>query len=147
MDEAFEVLTLLHTGKTSPAPVVLIDTPNGTFWTQWLYFVEHAIIAGNYIDANDMCLVRICSSVEDAVGEIEHFFLNYESFEVRGGRAFVKVKRAPSPAQLADLAAAVPRFAEGTGYELEDEQTISFGFDGRNYVNLRLVINQINDWT
>jgi len=30
---------------------------------------------------------------------------------------------------------------------LEDDTTISFAFDGRNYVNLRLLINQINDWT
>jgi len=30
---------------------------------------------------------------------------------------------------------------------LEDEHTISFGFDGRNYVNLRLVIDQLNGWT
>ena len=147
MDEAFEVLTLLHTGKTSPAPVVLVDSPNGTFWTKWHSFVDDAIIAGNYIDVNDMCLVRICSSVDAAVEEIEHFFSNYESFEVRGERAYIKVKRAPSPAQLAELTAAVPRFALGTGYVLEDEHTISFGFDGRNYVNLRLVIDQLNGWT
>jgi len=44
--------------------------------------VDDAIIAGNYIDVNDMCLVRICSSVDAAVEEIEHFFSNYESFEV-----------------------------------------------------------------
>jgi uncharacterized protein (TIGR00730 family) len=147
MDEAFEVLTLLHTGKTSPAPVVLIDTPNGTFWAKWLSFVEEAIIAGNYIDVNDMCLVHICSTVEDAVTEIEHFFSNYESFEVRGERAYIKVERAPSPDQLAALAVTVPRFAGGAGYVLEDEKTISFSFDGRNYVNLRLVIDQINSWT
>lgn len=146
MDEAFEVLTLLHTGKTSPAPVVLVDTPDGTFWTRWLSFVQDEIMAGNYIDVNDMCLVRICSSVEDAVEEIEHFFSNYKSFEVRGDRAIVKVKRAPSPEQLAELAVAVPRFSAGAGYRIEDERTISFSFDGRNYVNLRLVIDEVNDW-
>jgi hypothetical protein len=124
-----------------------VDAPEGTFWTQWLSFVEHAIVAGNYIDVNDMCLVRICSSVEEAVHEIEHFFSNYERFEVRDDRAYVKVKRAPSPEQLAELATAVPRFAEGAGYVLEDERTISFGFDGRNYVNLRLVIDRLNSWT
>jgi uncharacterized protein (TIGR00730 family) len=146
MDEAFEVLTLLHTGKTSPAPVVLVDTPDGTFWSQWRSFVEGAIVAGNYINEPDLCLVRICSSVEDAVAEIEHFFSNYVRFEVRGDRAFVTVKRAPTPDQLAELATAVPRFAAGAGYVLEDEQTISFSFDGRNYVNLRLVIDELNAW-
>jgi hypothetical protein len=29
---------------------------------------------------------------------------------------------------------------------MEDDVTISFAFDGRNYVNLRLLINAINDW-
>jgi uncharacterized protein (TIGR00730 family) len=146
MDEAFEVLTLLHTGKTSPAPVVLVDTPTGTFWSQWMSFIEHAIIADHYIDANDLCLVRVCSSVDEAVAEFEHFFSNYQSFEVRADRAYVRVRRAPTSEQLAALAHEVPRFAQGTGYLLDDEHTISFNFDGRNYVNLRLLINQINEW-
>jgi hypothetical protein len=146
MDETFEVLTLLHTGKTSPAPVVLLDTPDGTFWNEWMGFVEHAIIADHYIDEHDMCLVRICTSIEEAVEEIDHFFSNYVRFEVRGERGYIKVRRRPSDSQLAALTNAVPRFAQGLGYALEDDATISFAFDGRNYVNLRLLINQINDW-
>jgi len=146
MDEAFEVLTLLHTGKTSPAPVVLVDTPDGTFWRQWLDFVEGAIIADSYIDPNDMCLVKLCSSVEDAVGEIEHFFSNFETFTVRGDRAALTLQRAPSDVQLAALATSVPRFAGGTGYQMSDEHTLTFGFDGRNFVNLRLLINEVNGW-
>jgi hypothetical protein len=146
MDETFEVLTLLHTGKTSPAPVVLLDTPEGTFWTQWMSFVDNAIIADHYIDPNDMCLVRICTSIEEAVEEFDHFFSNYVRFEVRGERGYIKIRRRPSETQLAALANAVPRFAQGLGYVLEDDTTVSFAFDGRNYVNLRLLINQINDW-
>lgn len=146
MDEAFEVLTLLHTGKTSPAPVVLLDTPEGTFWTRWMDFVEHAIIAGHYIDDRDMCLVRVCATVVEAVAEIEHFFSNFQSVDVRGDRATLKVRRTPTEAQLGELAQVVPRFAHGTGYALDDEHTISFNFDGRNYVNLRLLIDHINEW-
>jgi hypothetical protein len=146
MDETFEVLTLLHTGKTSPAPVVLVDTPEGTFWDQWMHFVDHAVIADHYIDENDMCLVRICTSVEAAAVEIDHFFSNYVRFDVRGERGFIRVRRRPSDAQLSELAAVVPRFSHGLGYVLEDDTTISFAFDGRNYVNLRLLINEINEW-
>jgi hypothetical protein len=146
MDETFEVLTLLHTGKTSPAPVVLLDTPNGTFWNQWMSFVDKAIIAEHYIDEHDMCLVRICTSIEEAVEEFDHFFSNYVRFDVRGERGHIKIRRRPSESQLAALAKAVPRFAQGLGYALEDDMTISFAFDGRNYVNLRLLINEINDW-
>ena len=147
MDETFEVLTLLHTGKTTPAPVVLVDTPDGTFWKQWLSFVEGAIIADDYIGAEDTCLVAICESVDEAVEEIVHFYSNFRSFEVRDERARLKVHRAPTGEQLRALADVVPRFALGVGYILEDAETISFNFDGRNYVNLRLVINEINSWT
>jgi uncharacterized protein (TIGR00730 family) len=146
MDETFEVLTLLHTGKTSPAPVVLVDTPDGDFWRRWMHFVDNAVIAGDYIDENDMCLVRICTSVEEAATEIDHFFSNYMRFDVRGDRGVITVRRGPSDQQLAALANAVPRFSSGLGYVRDDDTTISFAFDGRNYVNLRLLINEINEW-
>ena len=146
MDEAFEVLTLLHTGKTTPAPVVLVDTPNGSFWRQWLQFIEGALIADDYIGAADMCLVTLCATVNEAVEAIEHFYSNFRSFEVRKGQATLKVHRAPNAQQLRALADVVPQFARGRGYVLEDNATISFGFDGRNYVNLRLLINEVNSW-
>jgi uncharacterized protein (TIGR00730 family) len=146
MDETFEVLTLLHTGKTSPAPVVLVDTTDGNYWRQWMTFVEGAIIADHYIDERDMCLVRICTSVEEAVNEIDHFFSNYVRFDVRGDRGFITVRRRPSDDQIAELGDVVPHFARGMGFVRDDDLTISFAFDGRNYVNLRLLINRINEW-
>ena len=44
-DESFELLTLLQTGKAEPAPVVMIETPGGTYWHAWLRFVEEEAIA------------------------------------------------------------------------------------------------------
>ncbi len=40
MDEAFELLTLIQTGKSTPAPIVLLDPPGGTYWSFWKEFVE-----------------------------------------------------------------------------------------------------------
>jgi predicted Rossmann-fold nucleotide-binding protein len=40
MDEAMETLTLLQTGKLSPLPLVLIDEPEGIYWSKWLRFLE-----------------------------------------------------------------------------------------------------------
>ncbi|HUR53123.1 MAG TPA: LOG family protein, partial [Gemmataceae bacterium] len=34
-DEAFEALTLVQTGKSHIFPVVMVDQPGGTYWTQW----------------------------------------------------------------------------------------------------------------
>ena len=36
LDECFELLTLLQTGKSLPAPVVLLDEPGGTYWSRWV---------------------------------------------------------------------------------------------------------------
>jgi hypothetical protein len=37
-------------------------------------------------------------------------------------------------------------FAGAPGYRIENPTTISFNFDGRSYVNLRLVIDEVNSW-
>ena len=42
LDEAFELLTLLQTGKAQPAPVVMLDVPGGTYWQHWGEFVKRA---------------------------------------------------------------------------------------------------------
>jgi len=147
MDEAFEVLTLLHTGKTTPAPVVLMDTPDGTFWAQWMDFVRHAIIADDYIGEHDMCLVRLCTSIDEAVDEIERFYSNFVEFEVHSGRGRIIIKQAPTNEQLAQLTHTMPQFNTGAGYALDDPTSLSFDFEGRNFVSLRMLIDQINAWT
>jgi len=74
---------------------VLLDTPDGTFWRHWMDFVDNAVIADHYIDENDMCLVRLCTSTRGR-GEIDHFFSNYVSFDVRGDRGYIKIPDVPT---------------------------------------------------
>lgn len=146
MDELFEVLTLLDTGKTNPAPVVLLDTPDGLFWNQWTTFVEEGIVANDYVGGENMCLVRTATSVAGTVAEIERFYSNYVGFAIDGSRGLITLRDTPTPQQLDRLRAAVPAFDEGSGYRIEPEMIISFDFDGRNYLNLRLVIDEVNSW-
>jgi hypothetical protein len=58
----------------------------------------------------------------------------------------MSLHHAPTPEQLNDLRAKVPMFDEGDGYRVENDQILSFAFDGRNYSNLRQVIDVANDW-
>jgi hypothetical protein len=58
----------------------------------------------------------------------------------------MSLHHAPTPEQLEELRAKVPMFNEGDGYHVENEHTLSFDFDGRNYSNLRQVIDVVNDW-
>ena len=147
MDELFEILTLLDTGKTTPAPVVLLDTPEGTFWDQWLTFIDQAVVANGYLSARELNLVRRATSIEETIDEIERFYSNYREFAIDGDRATISLRRAPTTEQLDRLRAAVPRFDEGRGFEVVGEGAMTFSFDGRNYVALRTVIDHVNSWT
>ncbi|NNK91508.1 MAG: LOG family protein, partial [Acidimicrobiia bacterium] len=39
-DEAFELLTLIQTGKSDLHPIVLLDAPGTGYWERWLDFVS-----------------------------------------------------------------------------------------------------------
>jgi hypothetical protein len=103
-------------------------------------------VKNHYVATDDMFIVRLATSIDDAVDEIEHFYSNYRGFEIVGERGLISLNRHPTPEQLGALARAVPMFADGPGYQLEGDKVISFNFDGRNYVNLRLVIDEVNRW-
>src|SRR5213082_3605473 len=44
LDEAFELLTLLQTGKAEPAPLVLLEVPGGTYWRAFESFLMEEVI-------------------------------------------------------------------------------------------------------
>ncbi len=57
-DEAFELLTLLQTGKAEPAPVVMVETPGGTYWHAWLRFLEEEAIGAGWVSPDDSCALQ-----------------------------------------------------------------------------------------
>ena len=146
MDEIFEVLTLLHTGKSQPAPVLLIDTPDGTFWESWLHFVDEAIVARHYLDAATTRMFEICHSLEAATEAIECFYRNYVSFTAHANRGRIVVRAALEHGRVAELGGRLAQFNGEGGYRVEDPRTLSFDFDGRDYVSLRELIDELNSW-
>jgi hypothetical protein len=84
-DEAFEALTLVQTGKSHIFPVVCIDQPGGTYWTQWRTFIEEGLLANGYISPADRSLYFVTDSVDAAVREVTNFYRVYHSMRyVRG---------------------------------------------------------------
>src|SRR3989338_11025864 len=79
LDEALEVLTLIQTGKSPLVPVVLLDQPDGSFWSSALTFLQEQLQNNGYILASDMRLVRLVHSAEEAAQEIAQFYSNYHS--------------------------------------------------------------------
>ena len=95
-DEAFELLTLLQTGKAEPAPVVMMETPGGTYWQGWLRFLEEEAIASGWVSPEDTALFKVATTVEEATEEILGFYRNYHSCRWVGDLLVLRVQTAPS---------------------------------------------------
>src|SRR5436853_2286102 len=59
MDEGFEILTLMQTGKARIFPVVLVDKPGGTYWKTWMRFLQDHLLRLHLISADDFHLFRV----------------------------------------------------------------------------------------
>jgi uncharacterized protein (TIGR00730 family) len=102
-DETFELLTLLQTGKATPAPVVLLDVPGGTYWTRWVEYVDHELAGKGLVSPEDHGLYLATDDVDEAVAEIQRFWHSYHSIRWVGDRLVVRVRYAPTPAEVEEL--------------------------------------------
>lgn len=159
MDEAFELLTLLQTGKTYPAPVVLLDSPGNDYWPSWLVFIREQLLGDGMISEADLGLISITDSVEKAVEEVTHFYRRYHSMRFVGDRLVIRLSSALSPDQIATLANDFADIIvegsieaiEATPAEVEDHDAIdhfrlAFHFDRHGYARLRAMVGAINDF-
>jgi uncharacterized protein (TIGR00730 family) len=103
LDEAFELLTLMQTGKTAIRPVVLLDPPDGAYWRMWTDFVRENLVGRGLAAPEDMSLFEAANGIDAAVTIIERFYSNYDSARYVGERLVLRLKRAPTEAQLRRL--------------------------------------------
>lgn len=103
LDETFELLTLLQTGKSDPHPVVLLEAEGISFWDEWLEFVRKSVADQAFIYPSDLSLFRVAHTPEEAADEIEHFYHNYHSARFIGNCLVLRLHRAPDVAMLERL--------------------------------------------
>jgi uncharacterized protein (TIGR00730 family) len=103
MDETFEVLTLMQTGKGRIIPMVLLDTPDGSYWETWMKFVRDDMFNLGYLSREDFSLFKLCHSVSEAVNEIVQFYKNYHSVRWVGHELVLRICRRLSDKAMADL--------------------------------------------
>jgi uncharacterized protein (TIGR00730 family) len=157
MDEAFELFTLLQTGKAQPAPVVLLDVPGGTFWASWHDFVERELVTASYVSSEDPCLFCITDSVDVAVDEVLGFYVNYHSLRFVDGELVLRMHRAPDADEIDRLAhdfrdiivRGELRTIPPTPAEVDDDDHVeldrlSFRFNRRSWSRLRQLIDRLN---
>ena len=157
-DEAFELLTLQQTGKAEPAPVVMIETPGGTYWHAWLRFIQDEAIGAGWVSPEDRSLFKVTNTMEEASEEILGFYRNYHSCRWVGDLLVLRVQVQPSKAELADLN---KRFGDivlrgsirPTGPfppERDDHPELprlALRFDRWHYARLRMLIDAVNQCT
>jgi hypothetical protein len=103
LDEAFEVLTLLQTGKRELLPLVFLDAPGGRFWHDWLTYIRANLLDGGLISPEDLSLFRVTDSVDETVAEILGFYRVFHSMEYRHHRLILRLQRPISNSQVHDL--------------------------------------------
>jgi uncharacterized protein (TIGR00730 family) len=100
MDECFELLTLMQTGKAEIVPVVLVETGPKPYWRIWDRFVQGTLVDRRLIDGNDTAFYRIVDDAEAAVRHITDFYRIYHSSRIVGDHLVFRLKRALSGEQL-----------------------------------------------
>jgi uncharacterized protein (TIGR00730 family) len=103
LDESFEVLTLMQTGKARIIPVVLLDKPDGDYWETWMKFVTQNLYKIGFISEDDFYFFKITHDVEAAVKEITGFYRIYHSARWVGEKLVIRIARALSAAGVAEL--------------------------------------------
>ncbi|MGD0220266.1 MAG: TIGR00730 family Rossman fold protein [Acidimicrobiales bacterium] len=105
LDECFELLTLLQTGKAEPAPIILVDSPDERFWRGWEEFVNVEVYGRGFADPVEGALYHITDNLDVAVREILGFHRNYHSRRFVRDTMIIRLRYAPSDLELASLSA------------------------------------------
>ena len=158
MDEGFEVLTLIQTGKCVPMPVVLVDSPGSSYWKNWGQFVERELLSRDLISKEDLVLFTITDKLDQAVNEVTHFYANFHSIRYHRDDLIIRLQHRPTAAQLAAIerdfsdikvsgafhaTAALP--IEKDEPDLAQLHRLVFAFNRRDQGRLRMLINRLNE--
>jgi len=159
LDEGYEALTLMQTGKGRLAPMVLLDRPGGNYWKTWDKNVREHLLRAQLISPDDLNLYTIADNATQAVRIITRFYRNYHSSRFVKDMLVIRLKHAPAPSAIEalnvdfeDIIMGGPfRITEATPEEREDNDLvdlprIAFGFDRRQYGRLRKLIDVLNSY-
>jgi uncharacterized protein (TIGR00730 family) len=157
LDEGYEALTLMQTGKSQLMPLVLVEPPGGTYWKTWDKHVREHLLRGELISTDDLNLYRIANNTDEAVKIIIRFYRNFQSSRFVKDLLVIRLKNAPSATALAainedfaDIITGEPfKVIQPTPEETEDNDRLDLvriagGFNRRDYGRLRQLIDVLN---
>jgi len=157
LDEGYEAMTLMQTGKCQLMPLVLIDRPGGTYWKTWDRHIREHLLRDKLISPDDLNLYQITDSTDEAVKIVARFYRNFHSTRFVKDLFIIRLKHAPSESAIAamneDFADLILegkiKAIQPTPEEVEDKDRlelarIAFNFNRRDYGRLRQLIDVLN---
>ena len=157
LDEGYEAMTLMQTGKSQLMPLVLVDRPGGTYWKTWDQQVREHLLRDKLISPEDLSFYQITDNADDAVKIITRFYRNYHSMRFVKDRLVIRLKHAPAASALAALNEdfadliteggfeVIPPTREETEYaEHLELARIACNFNRHDYGRLRALIDVLN---
>jgi uncharacterized protein (TIGR00730 family) len=155
MDETFELLTLMQTGKTALVPVVLVESGPKPYWRIWNRWIAGTLVERGLIDPEDTSLFRIVDTPDEAVAEITSFYRVYHSSRIVGDDLVFRLTRPLQAAQVADLQDKFADILRGQARlepgpvpqelnEFPELARLILPFDHRSFGRLRQLIDFVN---
>jgi len=157
MDELFEALTLIQTGKATVYPIVLIDAKGGKYWKFWLQFMSEHLMRLNLISETDFALFKVTDDIEVAVQEIVQFYSNFHSYRYIGDKLVVRIENALSEGAMKKLQEDFEDITKDGKFEqtaaldselyeqdLTDMTRIVLRHKRRDFGRLRMLIDAVN---
>jgi uncharacterized protein (TIGR00730 family) len=157
MDEAFELLTLLQTGKSDLHPIVLLEAPGGTYWDAFESYLRDHLLRRGYIGEEDLGLYYRCQEPAAALAEIERFYRVYHSQRYVGKQLILRLQTMPSDSSLSalssefsDMLVGPIRITKASTNEVRDGDApelprIAVPFDRQHFGRLRRLIDRLNE--
>ncbi len=160
LDEAMETLTLVQTGKRNPLPLVLIDDPDRSYWTEFIEFMENELLSRNLISPSDLALFERVESAEAAVAKINRFYSRYHSMRYVNGQLVFRLTSPLSTNNIrvlketfqdillpqGDIAPSGALPAEQEDADVIDLPRLVMDFNRHDFGRLRGLIDAINDF-
>ncbi|HXR03761.1 MAG TPA: LOG family protein [Verrucomicrobiae bacterium] len=158
LDEGYEAITLMQTGKSQLMPLVLIDRPGGTYWKTWDRNIREHLLRNQLISPDDLNLYHITDDTDRAVKIITRFYRNFQSSRFVKDLLVIRLKTAPPASAIprlnknfADIINGTPiKVIKPTAEEVEDNDNldkarVAFGFNRRDYGRLRQLVDALNE--
>lgn len=157
LDECFELLTLIQTGKSDLHPIVMLDTPGSDYWRRFDRFIRDTVADRGFIDPSDLDLYLVTDDMDAAIAEIEGFYRVYHSERYVGGELIIRLLQGPSDEVLqilsdefSDVLSGPIRRCDPYPQEVRDRDALEYprivlNYDRARTGRLRLLVDRLNE--